>query len=248
MKDIEDRLKEEYDKVEVPDYMFDTSRVFRRTEKEKNDSKKKIVSIAASVIATLLIAIALIFTIPNLLKEEEVIIEEKGTINNDIKGEVTAIDNIANLNSDNIVSIAIISIKQISDYKIINNVPYSIVKAQVLNRYLGDLADEIEMYVPGGIFTAKDIKEKVKYNKIDDLSKYSDEDLLKVTYYNEIYIPMVEENKTYITTINKVDGKYFINMNVKLGFKEYNTETNMVTINNYDEQLDIDRYLESINI
>ena len=28
MKDIEDRLKEEYDKVEVPDYMFDTSRVY----------------------------------------------------------------------------------------------------------------------------------------------------------------------------------------------------------------------------
>ena len=89
MKDIEDRLKEEYDKVEVPDYMFDTSRVFKRAEKENNDSKKKIVSIAASIIAALLITIAIIFTMPRFLKEEEVNVEEKSeNIINNVVGSV----------------------------------------------------------------------------------------------------------------------------------------------------------------
>ena len=37
-------------------------------------------------------------------------------------------------------------------------------------------------------------------------------------------------------------------MNPKYGFKEYDPETNIVKDDMGDEQLDIDRYLESINI
>lgn len=244
MKDIDNELKERYDKVEVPEYMFDTSRVFKRVEEEKKDSKKKIVSIAASIIVILLIVVALFFTMPNILKED-IIINEKGTTEN-INGSIVINNKISNYNKKNDIKISLLKINNINDSIIIDNIPYTIVKAQVLKSYLGNLTEEIEVYVPGGIFSIKDIKDNVKYDRIDDISKFKDDDLVKVTYYNEIYIPVAEEGKTYIATLNEVDGKYFVNMNTKYGFKEYNEETNMVTINDYDEQLDINKYLENI--
>lgn len=244
MKDIEDKLKEKYDKVEVPDYMFDTSRVFKRVEEEKKDSKK-IISIAASIIIVLLTAIALIISMPKILKEDADIIKEG--LEKDEKKEIIVTSKKLNLKEVMVDDIMIINVKNIEDYTIINNIPYTKVKVKVLKSYIKDLTGEIEMYVPGGIFSIKDIKENVKYDNIDDISKFKDDDLVKVTYYNEIYIPVAEEGKTYIATLNEVDGKYFVNMNAKYGFKEYNEETNMVTINDYDEQLDINKYLESIN-
>ena len=244
MKDIEDRLKEEYDKVEVPDYMFDTSRVFKRLEKENRNDKRIIISIAASIAVILVVAIALIFALPKNINEND-----KDVINNKSENlemiTIKSFDSrfdmfnnyVINMNCNNII-----------DYQIINSIPYSKIKAKVLNSYLGDLSGEIEMYVPGGVFTIKDIKENVKYDHIDDISAFNDEDKVKVTYYNELFIPVAEEGKTYITTLNEIDGKYFVNMNAKYGFKEYDPETNIVKDDMGDEQLDIDRYLESINI
>ena len=238
MKDIEEKIQEEYDKVEVPDYMFDTSRVFKRVEKEKNNTKKNIISIAASVAVIILIAVAFI----------AIIISKEKNSNIEFKAEIVLQNKKAkdlDFNDDYIVSVINY---QILDNQIINNIPYTRIKAKVLNSYFGKLSGEIEIYVPGGIFSIKDIKDNVKYDQIDDISAFNDEDKIKVTYYNEIYIPVAEEGKTYITTLNEIDGKYFVNMNSKYGFKEYDPETNIVKDDMGDEQLDIDRYLESINI
>lgn len=244
MKEIEDKLKEKYDKVEVPEYMFDTSRVFKRVEKEKKDSKK-IISIAASIIAILLIATALIFTMPNILKED---------VNNTRKGDKKYISgNILmscnELNIDNDVVYNIISIEVIKneEYQIIENIPYTKVKALVINSYLGGLSGEIELYVPGGIFNIKDIKENVKYDQNDEINKYVDEDYVKVNYYKSIFIPVPEEKKTYITTLIEKNGELFVDINRPYGFKEYDPATNIVKDDMGDEQLDINKYLESIN-
>lgn len=245
MKDIEDKLKDKYDKVEVPDYMFDTSRVFKRVEEEKKDSKKKIVSIAASIIIVLLTAIALIISMPKILKEDADIIKEG--LKKDEKKEIIVTSKRLNLEDVMVDDIMIINVKNIEDYTIINNIPYTKVKVKVLKSYIKDLTGEIEMYVPGGIFSIKDIKENVKYDNIDDISKFKDDDIVKVTYYNEIYIPVAEEGKTYISTINSYDNKSFVIINKAYGFKEYDPETNIVKDDMGDEQLDINKYLESIN-
>ena len=247
MKDIEDRLKEEYDKVEVPDYMFDTSRVFKRVEKENNDSKKKVVTIAASIVAILILTITLLFTVPKILKENEANIEEIA-INNTIKGQLTINNKIAKFKDDIVNEVAVIKVKRIIAYEIIERIPYTIVKAQVLNNYYGDLSGEIEIYVPGGIFTIKDIKDNIEYNQIDDISQYDDEDQVKLNYFNEIFIPIAEEGCTYLTSLNINERGYFVAYNKAYGFKEYDPETNIVKDDMGDEQLDIDRYLESINI
>ena len=51
-----------------------------------------------------------------------------------------------------------------------------------------------------------------------------------------------------VAALIEKEGKYFVYSNIKYGFKEYDPETNIVKDDMGDEQLDIDRYLESINI
>lgn len=250
MKYIEDRIQEKYDEVEVPEYMFDTSRVFKRVENDNNSSKKKVLSLIACLFLIMFIALALLFVLPKNIREKNIEVDIKGNNNTDtdIKAEIVAQtikSKDVDLNSKYIISI---SNTKIVEYQIINNIPYTKIKAQVMNSYLGNLSGEIEMYVPGGIFSIKDIKENVNYDQIDDISAFKDEDKVKVTYYNEIYIPVAEEGKTYITTLNEVDGEYFVNMNSKYCFKEYNPETNIVKDDMGDEQLDIQKYLDSINL
>lgn len=246
MKDIEDKLKEKYDEVEVPSYMFDTSRVFKRVEEEKKQRNRKIISIVASVMVILIVVVLLFFVIPKG-NNEEYDIKEKTNIN-EVKGNVTIkIDNPSYSSVGNIY-IAAININKIIAYDIINNIPYSKVEANIIECYSGSENEVIELYIPGGIFAIKDIKEKIAYEYIDDISKYNEEDFVKVSYSNEIYIPIPEEGKTYITTFYEEDGKYFVDMNRPYGFKEYDPETNIVKDDMGDVELEIDKYLENINI
>ena len=243
MKDIEDRLKEEYDKVEVPEYMFDTSRVFNRVKEEKKKNKYTI-SIVACVLLIIIVTLLSIIIIPKSNDNEIQVTEKSENIN---YRNVTAISKDSSVDAV-INNVAIIKVEKIIDYIIIDRIPYTKVKAKVLNCYLGDLNEEIELFIPGGVFTVKDIKEKIKYDQIDDLSNSKDEELVNLTYYNEIYIPTAKEENIYITTLKIINESLFVNMNPKYGFKEYDPETNIVKADMGDEQLDIDRYLESINI
>ena len=252
MKDIEDRLKEEYDKVEVPDYMFDTSRVFKRLEKEKNNTKKIAIASVASIIVILLIVLVIVL-IPKESNYEKIDVPQKAEQNDiTIAGKIDLDEKNDNAVDVfyNDLSVFEIEINKKEEAEFINGIPYTKIKAKVLNRYLGNSLDEIELYVPGGVFNVKELKEKVKLKDEDliELSKYNDDDFIQVTYYNEIYIPIAEEGKTYITTLIEKEGKYFVYSNIKYGFKEYDPETNIVKDDMGDEQLDIDRYLESINI
>lgn len=244
MKDIEDRLKEEYDKVEVPDYMFDTSRVFKKVKNE--NIKKKIIYVAASLVVIILITVALVYTMPKLFKENEIPIEQKANQDNNIKGEITikTLDSILSTTSDYYV--LEIKVDKIDSYMFIDSIPYTKIIAKVLNSYYGDSSNEIEMYVQGGVFSVKDIKNNIN-NISEKIEKYFDEDKIRVLFNNEIMIAIPEEEKIYITTLNKVEDKLIVNSNIKYGFKEYDPATNIVKDDMGDEQLDINKYLESIN-
>lgn len=250
MKDIEDRLKEEYDKVEVPDYMFDTSRVFKRIKKEKESSKKIVIASIASVVVIFMVAV-LIILIPKNSKKDDAMIETKA--NNEKINIVGKLEiNKNNGNNINLYNkeILVLTIKNVEneEYTILNKTPYTKIKAEVLNCHLGNAPGEIEMYVPGGTFKVKDIIEKIELNEeqLKELSKYNDDDFIQVTYYNEVYIPTAVINKTYVTTIYNINNDYFVDMNKAYGFKEYNPQTNIVNDDIGDVELEIDKYLENI--
>lgn len=246
MKDIEDKLKEAYDNQEVPDEFFGIEKIFKRAEEEK-EKRKNISRIVASIVAVLVLSIALVFVLPKILDENEVIIQEKGEStekhiidNLDIISKNTGYESFTNIN------VASIRVDKIKEYNIINNIPYTKVKATIINNYLGNLNNQIEMYIPGGIFTVKDLKDNVK-EVLQDIEKFNNDDYIKVTYHKTIYIPFAEEEKTYITTLKNVNGEFFVDMDRPYGFKEYDPETNIVKDDMGDIELDIDKYLKNIS-
>lgn len=245
MKDIEDRIKEKYDEEKVPDYMFDTSRVFKRVDEEKK-SKKKIISMVAGIVIIIAVTILLSIVIPNTIKNKEINIKEK-SYGEKIAGTITISNNNHKMSGYNQTTfIDSIIVNKIQCYKIIEGVPYTKVTATVTDSYLGDLSGQIEIYVPGGIFSVEEILNNIQ--DIEELNKYNAKDLIQVTFYGEFFIPIVEENKTYITTLKEVNGEYFVDMDKTYGFKEYDPETNIVKYDTGDEILEMDKYLENINI
>ena len=138
-----------------------------------------------------------------------------------------------------------IIVNKIQCYKIIEGVPYTKVTATVINSYLGDLSGQIEIYVPGGIFSVEEILNNIQ--DIEELNNYNAKDLIQVKYYNNIYIPIAEKGKTYIATIIENHNQYYIDLDKGYGFKEYDPETNIVKDDTGDEELNIKRYLESMN-
>ena len=249
MKDIEDRLQEEYDKVEVPDYMFDTSRVFKRVRKEKNKTKSIVIASVASSIVILLIVLIIII-IPKGNNDEKTNIPQKAESNIvNAAGSININNNVSGITIyKEKMYILLIKLKKIETYEIIDNIPYTKVKAEIINSYLGDTSKEIEIYIPGGVFKVEDLKEKVKMPKETtiELSKFSDEDYIEATYYNEVFIPIAKENNTYIATLYLEENEYYVDMNKAYGFKEYDPETNIVKDDTGDEPLQIDKYLENI--
>ena len=244
MKDIEDRIKEKYDEEKVPDYMFDTSRVFKRVDEEKK-SKKKIISIAAGIVIIIAVTILLSIVIPNTIKNKEINIKEKSYGEN-IAGTITISNNSHKMSGYNQSTfIDSIIVNKIQCYKIIEGVPYTKVTATIINSYLGDLSGQIEIYVPGGIFSVEEILNNIQ--DIEELNKYNAKDLIQVKYYNNIYIPIAEKGKTYIATIIENHNQYYIDLDKGYGFKEYDPETNIVKDDTGDEELNIKRYLESMN-
>lgn len=245
-EDILDRLKEEYDKSEVPAYMFDTSRVFKRIEEEKKKEKKKIAYIVASITAIVVISVGIInLYIRNTNNIGISTITVNAIYNNTTSDTIKINHYNTNAYYEKARNVVTIKIDNIEEYVIIDKTPYTIVKAKVTKQYLGDTANEIEIYVPGGVFSVEDIKEKMNYHNIDE--KYSDNDLVNVEYYNEIYIPIAEKGKEYIATLVKEGEKYFVDLNKPYGFKEYNSETNIVKDDMGDVELEIDKYIELIN-
>ena len=108
MKDIENELKEKYDEVEVPSYMFDTSRVFKRVEEEKRQKRKNITRIVASIIVFFIVALILIIIIPNKNENEEYKIIEKSDNNISIKGEISINNSIMKQKTTRISNLLVI--------------------------------------------------------------------------------------------------------------------------------------------
>ena len=114
MKDIEDRIKEKYDEEKVPDYMFDTSRVFKRVEEEKK-FKKKIISIAAGIVVILIATVTLLLAIQNNTNKDE-IDNKVNSINVTSLNSIDILNKEVSLYNENNSAIICTKIDKIEDY------------------------------------------------------------------------------------------------------------------------------------
>lgn len=253
MDEIGKILQEKFNEVKVPEQMFDTKRVFERYEREQK-KKKKILRLASLVVIILMVCLAIGVQI-HLNKNTE-----KLTPTGD---NTDVIENSKNDDTQVVKSIYLkpqtikfgeagkyyfyqLEVEEILDYEIVDDMPYTKVKAKVLENYTGDTTGEIEMMVPGGVFTVKEIRENFNVQK-EDLNGLKDEDKVEVDYYDSFYIPLVEEGKIYLATANMKDNKLYACNNVLYGFKEYNKNSNTIKDSDSSEiPANIEEYLSII--
>lgn len=248
-------LQQKYDDVVVPEEMFDTTKVFEKYDSEKK-RKKNIIKVASVVVIILVVGLAIGVRISLKNMNQENVVDNTGEIVEDIpeetepeiSGDINLMLGYLELANQNLEFFYTTQIEEILDYEIIDGVPSTRVRAHVLKDYLNDEEGDVEMIVPGGVFTVKEIKsleELVERSKVD-LSNYTDDQKVNVTCYNEIYIPMAEVGKTYLTSLSMKDGELYVCTDVPYGFKEYDEESN--TIKDKDGNsiaVDIDSYLSS---
>lgn len=231
IEDFEEVLKRKFDEVVVPDYMFDTSKIFKRVQELKKKRRRRFIRIASIVVIILVASLAVVSVhfIKNDGKVDNVGATEGNEGNDAEKGSAIVgkvnLDlfdlNMVNQEFDNVCSV---KVKEILGYEIIDGVPSTRLKAQVLDNYYNNVEGDVEMIVPGGVFTVKEIIKGVNTNNNEEIKKYKEEDKVGVTCYNEIYIPMAEKGKVYLTTLDEKDGVFYVCNNLKYGFKEFDAE------------------------
>ena len=250
-KEIE-KLMEQYKDIEVPEGLFDLDEVFR-----KGDiiiKRRKIIKYTVRVAAVFIIAvvIALILLLKPKNPSEVVQQSEAPTeIENVSYQKEIFVKNKEKGYEGKILKNKVYSIKQteILEYSSItkDNFTYPItkVKAEVLNTFSGDKLGEITFWIPGGIWTVKELKSSDFIYNIDELNNLNDNDNIYVKYYEQYKIAKPEVGKIYLITLREEDGELYVETNAKYGFKEYNPDTNCIlNANNEWELVNIEEYLK----
>lgn len=253
LDEIDRILLKKIEEVKVPDSIFNTEKIYERYENEQKRNKK-IAKVASIVIIILMVGLAIGIHINSNMNTEKIDnigvnnVEKDGNTKTEISGNLNI--RIKTLLYDNLKFkyFYTTQIKEILSYEIIDGIPYTRLKAHVLKDYLYDEEGDVEMIVPGGIFTVKELKDNIKPEYMENIGieNYNDEDKVSVTCYNSIYIPVAEVGKTYLTSLNIKDGELYVSNSVPYGFKEYDVETNTIKdINGNSVPVDIETYLSN---
>ena len=252
MNEIDKILEKKYKEIKVPDEMFDTSKVFKKVENYKKCRRKVIRYACLLVILLIGSAVILSLTLNNNDNSgnSSPIVNSVTEENNadekiEIAGEVLLKDIIGTVyGGPGYHYISIIEVKEILGYEIIDGIPSTRVKANVVKNYLNNLEGEVEMIIPGGTFMVKELKDKLDIEE-GEITLYKDNQYVKVTCDGDYYMSSVEPNKKYVTTTYEKDGVLYICSDLKYGFREYDEKTN--TVKDYDDknvEVDMENYLK----
>lgn len=258
-EDIEEELKRKYDEIVVPDRIFDTTKIIQRVQEERRKRKLKIQRTVACVVALVLVVSLAIVGVSlkiNYDKTKNIDNNMGATENNENKITENKIPEVSGsivLNSTEFYAqgdlcdyMYVAEVKEILNYEIIDDVPSTRIKAKVIENIVDNVEGDVEMIVPGGVFTVKEIKKIPNIEENEEIKKYKDEEKVNVTCYNEIYIPMAEIGKTYLTTVREDENGLYVCTDLKYGFKEYDIETNTIKdIDGNSVEVNLDKYVEN---
>ena len=252
MNEIDKILEKKYKEIKVPDEMFDTSKVFKRVEKYKKRRRKVIRYACLLVILLIGSVVILSLTLNNNDNSgnSSPIVNSVTEENNadekiEVAGDVLLKEILDTIYGNDITDyVSVIEVKEILGYEIIDGIPSTRVKANVVKNYLNDLEGEVEMIIPGGTFMVKELKDKLDIEE-GEITLYKDNQYVKVTCDGDYYMSSVEPNKKYLTTTYEKDGVLYICSGLKYGFREYDEKTN--TVKDYDDknvEVDMENYLK----
>ena len=257
-EDIEAELKRKYDEIVVPDRIFDTTKIIQRVQEERRKRKLKIQRTVACVVTLVLVVSLAIVGVSlkiNYDRTKDINNNVGATENNENKNTGSEIPEVSGsimlynaeifANSYFCDYVYVAEVKEILDYEIIDDVPSTRLKAHVIENFGENVEGDVEMIVPGGVFTIKEIKEIPNIEKNEEIKNYKEEEKVNVTCYNQIHIPMAEIGKTYLTSVREDENGLYVCSDLSYGFKEYDIETNtMKDINGNSVEVELDKYLE----
>ena len=226
MNEIDKMLEKKYKEIKVPDEIFDTSKVFKRVEKYKK-RRRKVIRYACFLVILLIGSVVILsLTLNNNDNSgnSSPIVNSVAEENNadekiEIAGEVLLKDIIGTVyGGPGYQYISVIEVKEILGYEIIDGIPSTRVKANVVKNYLNDLEGEVEMIIPGGTFMVKELKDKLDIEE-GEITLYKDNQYVKVTCDGDYYMSSVEPNKKYVTTTYEKDGVLYICSDLKYGLE-----------------------------
>lgn len=255
-EDIEEELKRKYDEIVVPDRIFDTTKIIQRVQEERRKRKLKIQRTVACVVAlVLVVSLAIVGVTLKINCGKTKNIDNMGATENNenTENEIPEVSGNIVLNSfSNYSSITtydkvmVVKAQEILDYKIIDGVPSTRLRAEIIEDFVDNVEGDVEMIVPGGVFTVKELNKDAEVENNEDLKKYKEDEKVNVTCYNQIYIPMAEVGKTYLTTVREDENGLYVCTNLKYGFKEYDIETNTIKdIDGNPVEVDLEDYMEN---
>ncbi len=243
---IDEILKQKYDEVEIPSDIFDFDKILKDVKPIKR--KNKIVKFAASFVVIAVVVFGVFVWINKVNNSENTILQAENEISlPTYSKEITIENNVyrfsKNLQIDRIYSV---EIEKILEYSTKNEEEYSYpitkVKAKVNGCYKGKTEQEIEFWVPGGVWSLSELKaSNLLYNEVGIENNQN----IKINYYETWNISEPVIGKQYITFLYEENEGLFANKDVKYCFKEYDPETNMVNLgdNNWEE-LNLSDYLK----
>lgn len=254
MKDneLDDLLRKKANDIDDSKFNFkiDVNEIKKKAEAKKKYNVLKISF--ASALAACLVLGALFFILKYQSPEEDNVTiqgNEENNINKDTK-EIKAheiIDTMIYLgdnviNSDEIqVLLLIAKINDVSNLGIIDEVPTTEVKAELIEKLYSapgfqELGSNIDFELSTCLFNVNSIPEELK--RINN-KKYDKEGYIKVVSdYRLETVPYPEIGKTYIVSLTMAKDNYKVTKSSKYPFYEYDPETKKVKIG--EEWQDID--------
>lgn len=227
-----EKLRQEYENVEVPKEMFDTSKLDPSMITKR---KIKVASIAALYVIVFISVGTLVgFMLkgsitagkPNEKDNVQAGVEENNKLD---EMEIKLSNNLfyTDYNCKNITNI---KVDEILESSFIEGIPYTKVKISTEENYLGELKEEY-IYVPGGKFNANGIE-----SKLLNFTIKNERDLQNLNKYNNVYLnyntgmsisrPVVGEE--YLVSLEEKEGKLFASLNLKYGFKKFDKDSNCI--------------------
>ena len=253
---IDEILKQKYDEVEVPNDIFDFDKILKDAKPIRK--RHVILKFAASFVILVVAVFGVVIWVNNTNNNntQNTVIQagnedEKNDIQLPTYSKEITISNTfnkmgENLEEINIYSIEIEKIEQYSKkYDSEGNYDYPItkVKAKVINCYKGENAEEIEFWVPGGVWTLSELKDSNLPYKKEEVG-FDDNEYIKINYCEAFRIASPVVGSTYITCLYDENGNLYANKDIDYCFREFDVDNNMVMNNNEEwVPLDLNVYL-----
>ena len=243
-----EKLRQEYENVEVPKEMFDTSKLDPSMITKR---KIKVASIAALYVIVFISVGTLVgFMLKGSITAGKA--NEKDNVQAGVEQNNKLDETEVHISSKPLAIIReqyefITSLKvdEILETTFVGDVPYTKVKVSVQENYLGDLKEEY-IYVPGGRFKVEDVKDKLEnYNltNLEDLNEYNN---VYLNYNTGMSISRPVVGEEYLVSLEEKEGKLFASLNLKYGFKKFDKASNCIITDEGEKiPVNMEEYLEN---